>query len=105
MAATVLTSDTFENEVMNADKPVLVDFYADWCGPCKAMAPVLDEIAEEQADTVKVCKINVDDAPDIARKFRVMSIPNMILFKDGQTVDRFVGLTDKATIIEALGQL
>ncbi len=105
MAVTVLTSDTFENEVMNAAGLVLVDFYADWCGPCKAMAPVLDELAEEQADALKVCKINVDDAPDVARQFRVMSIPNMVLFKDGKVVNRFVGLTEKAAIIDALGQV
>ncbi len=102
MAVTVLTSDTFEQEVLKADKVVLVDFYADWCGPCKMMAPSLDEISDEQADIVKVCKINVDDCPDVARQYRVMSIPNMVLFKDGEAVNRFVGVTDKADIVEAV---
>ena len=105
MAVTVLTSATFEEEVLKEDKLVLVDFYADWCGPCKMMAPVLDEIADEQADALKVCKINVDDAPDVARAYRVMSIPNMVLFKDGKPVNRFVGVTDKSDIVEAVKEL
>ena len=105
MAVTALTSATFEEEVLKADKVVLVDFYADWCGPCKMMAPVLDEISDEEADAVKVCKINVDDAPDVARAYRVMSIPNMVLFKDGKPVNRFVGVTDKSDIVEAVKEL
>ena len=99
MAVAVITSDTFEAEVLKSEKPVLVDFYADWCGPCKMMAPVLDEIADEKADAVKICKINVDDAPDVARQYRVMSIPNMVLFKDGEAVDRFIGVTEKDAIV------
>ena len=105
MAITVLTSDTFEQEVLKADKVVLVDFYADWCGPCKMMAPALEEIADEEADIVKVCKINVDEAPDVARQYRVMSIPNMVLFKDGEAVNRFVGVTDKTDIVEAVKEI
>ena len=99
MAVAVITSDTFEAEVLKSEKPVLVDFYADWCGPCKMMAPVLDEIADEKADAVKIGKINVDDAPDVARQYRVMSIPNMVLFKDGEAVDRFIGVTEKDAIV------
>ena len=105
MAVTVLTSATFEEEVLKEEKVVLVDFYADWCGPCKMMAPTLEEIADEQSDVLKVCKINVDDAPDVARAYRVMSIPNMVLFKDGKAVNRFVGVTDKSDIVEAVKEL
>ena len=105
MAVTALTSATFEEEVLKAEKIVLVDFYADWCGPCKMMAPVLDEISDEEADVLKVCKINVDDSPDVARAYRVMSIPNMVLFKDGKAVNRFVGVTDKSDIVEAVKEL
>ena len=105
MAVTVITSDTFENEVLKADKAVLVDFYADWCGPCKMMAPVLDEISDEMAADVKICKINVDDCPDVARSYRVMSIPNMVLFKDGAEAKRFIGVTDKAELVEAVKAL
>lgn len=99
------TEANFQKEVLESEVPVLVDFYADWCGPCKMMAPTLDEIAEEQSDILKVCKINVDDAPDVARAYRVMSIPNMVLFKGGKPVNRFVGVTDKSDIVEAVKEL
>ena len=86
MAELNITSLNFENEVLNADKPVLLDFYADWCGPCKMLAPVLHEIAEENAGTLKVGKINVDEQMELAMRFQVFSIPMLVVFKDGKAV-------------------
>lgn len=85
----------FENEVLNADKPVLVDFWAEWCGPCRIVAPVLDEIAEGQ-DKVRIAKLNVDQHQELAMKFNVSSIPAFVLFKDGQVADRMIGAMPKA---------
>ena len=96
MAVIKLTAQNFEQEVVNSEKPVLVDFYADWCGPCKMMAPVVEEIAEEKEDA-KVCKLNIDEEMEIAQKYGVMSIPTLMVFKDGK-VDRkkrFGGKTQK----------
>lgn len=101
MAVTKLTNETFEQEALKGDKPVLVDFYADWCGPCKMLSPVVDEIAEEN-DDVKVCKLNVDDASDIAARYGVMSIPTLIVFKSGEAVSRTVGVQSKQTILDML---
>ncbi len=101
MAVTKLTNETFEKEALKGDKPVLVDFYADWCGPCKMLSPVVDEIAEENGD-VKVCKLNVDDASDIAARYGVMSIPTLIVFKNGEAVSRTVGVQSKQTILNML---
>ena len=97
MAIIQLTSDNFEAEVLNSDKPVLVDFYADWCGPCKMIAPVVDQIAEEN-DDIKVGKINVDQSPDIAQKYKVMSIPMFAFFKNGEVVETAVGALNKAKL-------
>lgn len=99
MAVTKLTVDNFEQEVLQADKPVLVDFYADWCGPCKMMSPVVDEVAEEEAD-VKVCQINIDENMDIAQKYRVMSIPTFIGFKNGEEAGRQIGAVPKSALLE-----
>lgn len=101
MAVTKLTNETFEQEALKGDKPVLVDFYADWCGPCKMLSPVVDEIAGEN-DDVKVCKLNVDDASDIAARYGVMSIPTLIVFKSGEAVSRTVGVQSKQTILDML---
>ena len=98
MAELNITSLNFENEVLNADKPVLLDFYADWCGPRKMLAPVLHEIAEENADTLKVGKINVDEQMELAMRFQVSSIPMLVVFKDGKAVAKSVGYRPKSEI-------
>ena len=93
-----VTSKNFEEEVLQSEKTVLVDFYADWCGPCKMLAPVIEEIANENED-IKVVKVNVDEEQELAVKYDVMSIPTSVVIKNGQEVDRIVGLTGKETIL------
>ncbi len=94
-----LNSDNFEKEVLNSEKPVLVDFFADWCGPCKMMAPVIEELADELDGKAKVGKINVDENSDIAVEYNVMSIPTLIVFKNGKEDKRFVGLRNKEELL------
>ena len=101
MSVLHVTKETFENEVLKSDKPVLLDFFAVWCGPCKMIAPVLDEIAEERED-IKVCKINVDEEPELAAKYQVMSIPTLFVIKDGQVVNQSLGAKPKAQILAML---
>ena len=92
----------FEKEVLKAKGKVLVDFYADWCGPCRMMSPIIDEIAEEMAETVKVGKINVDNNQELAIKYDVMSIPTIMVFENGNPIKTFIGVTDKTEILEVL---
>ena len=92
--AVVLTKENFEQEVLKADKPVLVDFWAEWCGPCQMMLPVIEELAKEQTE-IKVCKVNVDEQMELARQYRVMSIPTFLVFKDGEVVKRDMGVMSK----------
>ncbi|MCI8403064.1 MAG: thioredoxin [Lachnospiraceae bacterium] len=100
--AQIIMQDVFEKKVLKAEKPVLVDFYADWCGPCKMMAPVLDELSAEKADQLTIYKINVDENPDIARQYRVMSIPTMILYKGGEAAVTVMGAMSKADLWKKL---
>ena len=98
MAELKITAANFENEVLNSDKPVLLDFYADWCGPCKMLAPVLHEITEENIGALKVGKINVDEQMELAMRFQVSSIPMLVVFKNGKAVAKSVGYRPKAEI-------
>ena len=93
-----VTDETFEAEVIKAETPVLVDFWAPWCGPCKALGPVLSEIADERNTELKVVKVNIDDNQEYAFKLGVMSIPTLVVFKDGQPIDKIVGAHPKSTI-------
>ena len=101
MSVLHITTATFENEVLHSDKPVLLDFWASWCGPCRMVGPILDEIAAERSD-IKVCKINVDEQPALAAQFGVMSIPTLVVIKNGQEVNRSVGALPKAHILALL---
>ena len=101
--ATFTISDaTFDEEIGSATEPVIVDFWAEWCGPCKMISPVLEEIATEHAGKIRVAKLNVDDNPDLARRFEVMSIPTLIVFQDGQPAKRLVGAKGKGQLLEEL---
>ena len=101
---THLSAATFDEVLASSEEPVLVEFWAEWCGPCKMIAPILDEIATEQAGKVRVTKLNVDDAPDIARRFEVMSIPTLLVFRDGQVAKRIVGAKPKGALLEELSE-
>ena len=103
MAELKITAANFENEVLRSDKPVLLDFYADWCGPCKMLSPILHELAEEKSDALKVGKVNVDEQPDLAAEFGVMSIPALLLFENGKLVRQAVGARPKSGVLELLG--
>ena len=100
MAILHITKENFEQEVLKSDVPVLVDFWAAWCGPCKALGPILEEAESEFAPGVKIAKINIDEQEDLAGQFRVMSIPTLILFKNGQPVEKSVGLVSKDKVLE-----
>ena len=97
-----IDEDNFENEVLKSDKCVIIDFYADWCGPCKMMSPIIDDIAEELGDKVKVGKINTDENMNLAEQYQIMSIPTILIFKGGNIVKTFNGVTSKTEIIDAI---
>lgn len=103
MATKKITDQSFAADVINAGGPVLVDFWAEWCGPCKMIAPVLEEIAGENAG-IQITKLNVDDNPDTARRFDIMSIPTLLVFKDGEPVKRLVGAKGKAQLLSELAE-
>ena len=105
MAEVKITVSNFESEVLRSDQPVLVDFYADWCGPCRMLAPVLEEIAREYEGGVKVGKVNVDEQMELAQKFGVSSIPSLVVFKDGQPVAKSLGYRPKEEIVNLLKDL
>ena len=102
MAVVTITKENFEQEVLQSAKPVLLDFWASWCGPCRMLSPIVDEVAEERTD-VKVGKVNVDEQPELAGEFGVMSIPALLVFKGGKLVNQAVGARPKASVLALLG--
>ncbi len=98
----VLTGTTFDEEVASSEVPVVVDFWAEWCGPCRVVAPVLEAIASEHSGKIRVAKLNVDDAPDVARRYEIMSIPTLLVFQDGIPKKRLIGAKGKAQLVSEL---
>ena len=96
-----INKDNFHEEVLNSDKPVLLDFFASWCGPCRMVAPILDEIAEERED-IKVCKVDIDEQPELASRYRIMSVPTLMVLKDGKIVEQSLGAKPKHQILAML---
>ena len=103
MAAITITKENFEKEVLNSDKPVLIDFWASWCGPCRMVSPIVEELADELTDK-KVGKINIEEQPELAQAFSVMSIPTLMVIKDGKVVSKSVGARPKQAILDMLEQ-
>lgn len=102
MSVIKLTSENFENEVLNSQMPVLVDFWAEWCGPCRMMAPVVEELEKEMGNEVKFAKVNIDECPDLAEKYNVMSIPTFKCFKNGSETGTTVGVQDKGDLVRII---
>lgn len=99
MSAIDITSKNFNSEVMESDKPVILDFWAGWCGPCQMLSPVIDELASETAGSVKIGKVNIDQEADLAKQFKVMSIPTLLAIKDGEVIEKKVGVQSKEAIL------
>ncbi len=104
MSVITITKENFVNEVLQSEKPVLIDFWASWCGPCRMLSHIIDEIAEENT-AVKVCKVNIDDEMELARQFGILSIPTLVLIKDGQVVNTSVGVKPKDAILSMLEEV
>ena len=102
MSVLKITGENFEEEVLKSNKPVLIDFYADWCGPCRMMSPIIDQIAEEMSDKIKVGKVNVDENQELAMEYGVMSIPTMVIIENGKVKNSLVGVRDKNEIKEMM---
>jgi thioredoxin 1 len=101
--STAVTTTTFDTEVLESEQPVIVDFWAEWCGPCRAVAPVLDTIAQERDGELRVVKVNIDEEPDLARRYGIMSIPTIVLFKDGEPAAAAIGAQPKKMLEKSLG--
>jgi thioredoxin 1 len=105
MATKHISDDSFQADVLDSDKPVLVDFWAEWCGPCKMIAPILDEIAREKAGAVKVAKVNVDHNQSLSARYNIRAIPTLLFFKDGQLRDQVTGITSKKDLLSRIQSL
>lgn len=102
MSVLNITKDNFEQEVMNSDKPVLLDFWASWCGPCRMVGPTVEQVAEETINTAKVGKVNVDEEPELAESFKIMSIPTLVVMKNGKVINNAVGVMSKEAILDMI---
>ena len=104
MATVKVTDENFDTEVLKSSKPIVVDFWAEWCGPCKMIAPILEEIADEKEGIIKIAKVDVDISPELAQKFEIMSIPTLIVFNNGEPAKRLVGAQGKHQLLDALSE-
>ena len=102
MAIINLNKDNYKKEVLDTDKTILIDFWASWCGPCKMLSPIIDEVSNEVSDNIKICKVNIDEQQDLATQFGIMSIPTLVVIKNGQIINNSVGVRSKEEILEML---